>query len=589
MTAIKQILDAYREGHGALLISGRSIYDFVKDDDKIRPLFEALRRALYQEYGMVFITYSLANGINLFENWIADDADRQTVRGALNASGLIGASADNNDAVAVIRSVAALLRTGTENLKWKDGRPMRLAICLEFSEHLAPCVPPGSQTDPQLVFTELVYIMSQSLALRDSGNLVLFQGRSDQMDELVRGSVKNVYLPQPAESEKSEFLSAAIEFYDKAAFEEGLTREGVIALSVNTPNRSIENILRASHRSGRPVTTLEIAEQKGRDVELLSEGTLTPLDTRRVAGLNLVGRNIQVPQKIIRRFSSLLLKRDPTMPANVLLGGAPATGKTDLALLAAYQGECPAYQMHSPKGGIVGETERKARRQQEALKEWVPNVAFCDEITEAMPLERGEFNGDSGASRAVTAQLLTALSDETRRGRSLLIATTNRIWAMGDAMRSRFIVIPVLSPLEEDYPQILLALAKRITPECEIDPESQKIKEAAACFYAKGANPRRMRSALSNALILSERSVLDVNSILFAAHDLCPASDTASGMYADLQAIRYCTSMSFLPWSGTDDYKFPHYLKGIVNESNGEIDISALERKIDELKAHANV
>jgi len=77
MTAIGQILDIHRDGRGAAMISGRSLYDFVLDGGKIRPLLEALRRALYDEFGMVLVTYSLANGVNWFESWIANEADRR--------------------------------------------------------------------------------------------------------------------------------------------------------------------------------------------------------------------------------------------------------------------------------------------------------------------------------------------------------------------------------------------------------------------------------------------------------------------------------------------------------------------------------
>lgn len=591
MEAIQQILEAYREGHGAMLVSGRSLYDFVTDDGRIRPLFEALRRSLYKEFGMVFVTYSLANGFHWFENWIASEADRAKVRESLQNSGLFGIAADDREVISTVRAAATLVRTNTENLKWQDGRQMRFAVCFEFTDHFAPCGIPGSQPDSQLVIIELVHIMSQSLSLRNTGNLLLFHGRLDLIDQLVRSAPKSIRLPQPSKEEKQEFIAAALELYDEALFEDGLTVEGVVSLTVNTPNRGLENLLRASHRAARALTAKDIAEQKNRDVEQLSEGTLLPLDTSRARGVRLVGQNIEVPQKFMRQLAVRLYRGDASTPANVLAAGAPATGKTDLVLQLAEQAQCPAYQMVSPKGGIVGETERKARLQQQALREWVPAVAFCDEITEALPLERGEFNGDSGASKAVTAELLASLSDESRRGRSLFIAATNRVWAMGAAMRSRFIVIPVLSPLREDFASIIVATADRITPGCNIRADDNRVLEAGEIFYTKGANPRHIRSALSNAVVITEKETIDPDLILFAARDLCSMCDRASSIYADLQAIRFCTSKSFLPWGNgpADKYSFPEYLKGIVNEANGDVDGSALERRIEELRPYVNV
>ncbi|MBK8464953.1 MAG: AAA family ATPase [Chloracidobacterium sp.] len=591
MSAIRQILDTHKSGHGALVVTGRSLYDFVPSKGKIRPLFETLRRDLYQEFGMVFCTFSKANGLHWFESWIADEGDRRTVREALQNSGLLSLRANDQEMVAAVRAAAALVRTNTEDLKWSDGRRMRFCMCFEFAEHFAPCTPPGGHSESQLVVIELVHIMSQSLALRDSGNLILFHGRKDLIDDLVTSAAKLIDLPPPDLAEKEEFIAAALDLYEGASFEEGLTPEGAAALTKQTPNRGLENLLRASDRNGRPLTIDQLVEQKDRDVKEMSEGTLRPLDTTRVDGLRLVGKNVGTPLQIVERFGERLLERDPTMPANVLLAGAPATAKTDLALHAARLGQCPAYQMMSPKAGLVGETERLARLQQDVLRRFSPAFAFIDEITEAFPLERSEFNGDSGASDAVRAELLTCLSDQTRCGQTLLVATTNCIWKIGAAMRSRFIVIPVLTALPEDIPSIIAATADRICPGCNIPTDDERVISAARIFHAKGATPRHIRTSLSNTLMITGKREIDPDTVLLAADDLCQVEDTLSGVYADLQAIRYCTSKAYLPWAGANlaDYTFPEYLKGLVDETNGDIIGHALLKKIEELKPYANV
>lgn len=593
MNSIEPILQAYREGQSALLLSGRSLYDFVAEEGRIRPLFEVLRRHLFREYGMVFISYSLATGLNWFESWIPEEADRQTIRQLLQNNRLLELPKTENEVVAIVRGVASLSRANTENLKWKDGRQMRFAVCFEFSEHLAPgSLANGTQTDAQLIVSELVHLTSQSLALRNSGNLILFHGREMLIDELVCSVLKQVHLLQPDKAEKEDFLKVALNLYSDASFEDGLSPEAVVSLTLNTPNRGIENQLRASHRGKRNLTAKEISAQKNRDVEQLSEGTLRSLETDNMQNIRLAGKNVEKPQAILMRLADCLVKGDSTMPANLLLSGAPGTAKTDLAKLVSYLGKAPAYEMISVKGSLVGETERKARLQQQALRQWTPSISLCDEISEALPLQRNDdFDGDSGASRAVTATLLTALSDETRRGKSLLIATTNRPWAMGAAMRSRFTVLPVLFPLKEDFPSIIDATARRIAPDSRLNLADEKIIEAANIFYRKGANPRHLRSALSNALLLSGgKAVFEPEDVLFAAHDLCATTDFTSTVYADLWAIKCCTSRSFLPWSDAPgQYHFPDYLKGIVDEETGEINETELNKKIAELKPSANV
>ncbi len=163
---VEPILQAYREGQSALLLSGRSLYDFVADDGRIRHLSEVLRRTLFRECGMVFISYSLAAGLNWFESWTAEEADRQTIRQLLRNNNLLDHPPSENEVVSVMRGVATLARGNTENFKWKDGRQMRFAVCFYFSEHLAICsLANGSQSDEQLIVSVLVLVTSQSLAL----------------------------------------------------------------------------------------------------------------------------------------------------------------------------------------------------------------------------------------------------------------------------------------------------------------------------------------------------------------------------------------------------------------------------------------
>jgi hypothetical protein len=482
-----------------------------------------------------------------------------------------------------------LCRTPAGSLQWADGGPARFAFLLEFAEHLAPgTLTNGTQSDGQLVAIELAHLTAQSLALRNSGNVVIFHGREGMVDPLVASVLHTVVLEQPEEAEKREFFEAARQVYPRAALDAGLTAEMVAHLSTHTPNRGLEALMLAADVSGRPVTASDLTARKSADVLQLSEGTLGLLDTARVTGLQLCGRNIASPHRLMEVFGDALLRGDSAMPGAVLLAGAPGSGKTDLALLAAARAGVSAYEMHSPKAGIVGETERRTRLQQSLLAQFQPNVAFIDEITEAFPMQRSDFDGDSGASRAVMASLLTALSDEGRRGRSLLVATTNCPWRVSAAMLSRFLIIPVLHPLREDYAEILVATAVRVEPAARFDSRDERIQLAASLFFDKGATPRDVRRALGNARLL--KGHLDENAVLFAAEDQCTSSSRMSNIYADLWAVQCCLQKSLFPWH--DDpagYAFPAHLSGIIDPHTGDKNEIELHKRIEELRPHANV
>lgn len=589
MHPLTPIYQAYDEGRAALRLSGRPRYDLIPDEDgAVRPLIESLRRGLRRRYGMALITYSLAEGLDWDEPRIADERDRRTLATALRTHRLVDIAQDQNETVRVIRGISTLCRMPAGGMRWADNSELRLGFLFEFTEHLMPgAMASGTQSDPQLVAIELAHLTSQSLALRASGNLVMFHGREGLLDELVCGALHGVRIPLASEEEKRAFLAAAATIYPKARFEDGLTPEAIASLTSNTTNRGAEELMRASERTGRAITVRELTEQKSRDVETLSEQTLTVLDTRRVADLHLAGRNIAVPAHVLGLCSEALLRGDPSMPANILLAGAPGTGKTDLAIRTAALAKVAAYELHSPKGSLVGETERKSRIQQTVAREWTPNICFADEITEKLPLQRSEFDGDSGASRAVMAAMLTALSDETRRGKSLLVASTNCLWRIGKAMLDRFTVIPVLQPLAGDFPAIVAVTAARVDRQAAVDIGSPQVLEAARMFHEKGATPRHIRSALSNALLLKGR--LTADTILFAARDYTGMSGQASAIYSDLWAIKCCSSSSFLPWcDDPEGYPYPPYLAGLV-DATGRIDEGELNRRIEQYRGGANV
>jgi hypothetical protein len=186
------------------------------------------------------------------------------------------------------------------------------------------------------------------------------------------------------------------------------------------------------------------------------------------------------------------------------------------------------------------------------------------------------------------AQLLTSLADEGRRGRALLVATTNCPWRIGTAMRSRFIVIPVLHPLATDFPAIVTAIVRRVDPDSSIQADEDAVVTAAALFFEKGANPRHIRGSLSNALLL--RGCLDRDAIVFAARDFCESGDRISAEYADYWAIKCCSSLSLLPWSRAPvSYPYPAHLRGVVQQDTGELRHDELDRRITELRQHANL
>ena len=578
-----------QEGRPAICLTGRSLDELaLAENDKIRPIREIIRRHARENLNMVVITFSFARGLDWGRIDITNSSDQKTIEAILRECKLHDLPTDEHEFTTFIRGITLLLvRSSAEGVKWVNGHAMKFLVLIEFAEHKFPCLQNGTQTREQLMAIESLNLTSQNLAMRKSGNLLMVHGREGMIDELSISGLHHVRLPQTTKQEIIDALPALRLAYPKADFDGGLDDRAIANLVSGTPLRILEGEMRASQYSSKKITAKELTAAKEQSIIALSEETLSILNTDRVKGVALQGINIQVPFQAAQKFAQGLKDTNSSMPANIIFVGAPGTAKTDLSLKIGSEADAPAFEMHSPKGSLVGETERKMRLMKQILSGFSPHIIFIDEITEMLPLQRSDFDGDSGASKSVTAGLLSILSDESRRGHSLLIGTTNCPWRIGAAMQSRFVFIPVLHPLEIDFPAILVETANRVA-NIKFDMQEPLIQRAAKVFFAKGANARHIRGAIAQASLLI--TPLTPQAILFAAEDFCASSDRASAIYADLCAIQICSYRSFLPWSNDPaNYPFPDHLKMIVNPLTGDINHQALKDEIEKYKSDANV
>jgi hypothetical protein len=592
---IAPILDAYRSGQQILLVSGRPLSDLhLAESGGIRPLLSTLSRQAWREFGMGTLLFNLAQGPRWSWEGVSDE-ERSAYEARLGRGevpllhGIRAAEQHRDNAFERAFLLLASVKRTIEHIE-----PMSpLLLIWEFGEDLVPDADRGSRLDWVVQFAELLQLLTTDYRRRRHPFLMVLAGAPERIDPRVVRTLHPVALPQPDRDEKLRFIAALreLEATSAATTEPGMDDQVMANLTALTPNTSLEEAFLASARTRKPVTHAILIEKKRADVVAMSEGTLSLMDTERVKRIRLAGRTIQKAMDLLAKLADGLRRGDPLTPINVILAGAPSTAKTDLALWTALRCMVPAYSVFSPKGSLVGQTERLARLLFRVLKELSPAFGFVDELTEAFPTERHSMNLDSGASAAVTAEMLSALSDSSRAGRTVLLATTNCPWRVGAAMASRFLYIPVLSAIVEDYPEILCAIAEGLFPNVDWDFEDQTIRDAARLFHQKGASPRVMRTLISSKISTTDEGATP--SLLLRAAKACAPQDPrdrASAEYADLFAIRACSDLEMLPWFGRmTEYPLPTYLQGIIDENSGEPDPEALNRRLEELRPHVNV
>lgn len=592
MNALNPIFDAYTGGWPALLVTGRPLSDLDLDDAaRMRTLFSALSRRAFAQHGMVVLSYTLATGLEFGLEALDSRADRDAAERVLRAHGLkereqdrpgLHGPAADSDAVDVIRGLIRLFESADVSARTSDGREMRFGCFFGFPEHLAPAG--QNSTLEQMLTVELAVLASENFMIRRNRHLIAFHGREGVIDDRLAGLLHHVRLPMPDVTAKSAFVEAALTANPGARFADGLSVEQVANLTSSTPNRGLEATIRSSDHLGRPIGAVELVSTKERDVVHMSEGTLSLLRTDVDNGDELRGRNVAAVVRVLQDYADRLATGDRRLPLAMLLAGPPGNGKSIMAQQLARRSGVPAYRMLNPKAGIVGETERRARLQHVALHALAPSVAFLDELTDTYPLRRSSFDGDSGASKAVLGELLQALADESRQGRTLLIAATNRPWELDAPFQDRFEFLPVLYPLREDMPEVVASIANRIAGTATVAADDTAVSRAAELYFRKGASPRRVVATINRAFLATDR--IDGSVLMQAAEDFCGASDFQAIVHADLSAIYFATYRPYLPWAeAPSDYPFPDHIAPFVDARTGEIDKEQLAHHLSSLEA----
>ncbi len=144
-------------------------------------------------------------------------------------------------------------------------------------------------------------------------------------------------------------------------------------------------------------------------------------------------------------------------PKGVLLFGPPGCGKTLLAKAVANETEAHFITVNAPAlmSKFVGEAEERIRQVFKEAEDNAPSIIFFDEIDAIAP-KRDEVIGE--VERRVVAQLLASMDGMEARGNVIVIAATNRVNSIDEALRrpgrfDREIEFPV--PGKKERKQIL--------------------------------------------------------------------------------------------------------------------------------------
>jgi len=594
--AVNLLLEPYINGKSVIIHSGRDLYDLdVNNEGKITPLIESLREQAFNDHNLVLIEYSKSSGI-YYDLRLLNDNEKENVNKALNTIGICKSNnSDVSNEPEFVRIMRGLLKLSLQksNMLLRNGTPLKFMVIFHFTEHLTPNLQTGYHSEDQLLSIETALKLAKSLGLRKSGNYVIFsEARQGTLENLLYQNINNVNLNQPNKNDKIEFITALKNRYENSKTEVSLNDDIIANLSSGTPNRSLEEIYLSSDKTGSEIVSSDIFLKKQKDIVSLSEGTLESIDLSRIKNQNLVGSTVKKPLSILMRLAEQFKRGDTNCLRNLMFCGSPSSGKTVMVITAAYLAGIQSFFLNSPKDSYVGESERKAKLMLNLLKQ-LGGFGIIDEVEMIFPLNRNSMNSDSGVTQNLQGQLQQFLSDPSLSGKVLLLATSNRPNAISEAMRQRWVIVPVLMPLEMDFPEIILSIAKGLNPELSIAVDDHDLISAAKLFSNAGAAPREIREALiaSNAII---EGPINLEHIFFASKDIIPSGNLNASIFADYCALSYCRNYSFLPWwdektnSPDENFPYPDYIREILTDSK-RIDVYKLNKKIRELEPYVNI
>ena len=153
-----------------------------------------------------------------------------------------------------------------------------------------------------------------------------------------------------------------------------------------------------------------------------------------IGGLGEQVKKVREMVELPMKHPELFQKLGIVPPKGILLYGPPGTGKTLLAKAVANEAQVHFIYVSAPEimGKFVGEAEERVRNLFKDAQENAPSIIFIDEIDSIAP-KRDEVVGE--VERRVVAQILSLMDGLEGRGEVIVMAATNRINSIDEALR----------------------------------------------------------------------------------------------------------------------------------------------------------
>jgi transitional endoplasmic reticulum ATPase len=373
----------------------------------------------------------------------------------------------------------------------KDGVPLKpeLLFTLVITDADA-VVPDGAIGQMGMDRAPIVHIRNwaREEMIGTSNRIILLTRHLTEIHESIRGGtsgVSTISIPKPTMVDRLAWLNnyandvesqikilgRKLNFngfeYDSIYMAEGFDFNQFAVQSAGMSRKQMEDVIMKSWNNNQPIDYQLVRERKQKALEDEYQGIIDFYEPEH--GFEHIGGHTHLKRYFNRKVIKPLRSGDKRLcTSGMLMTGPPGTGKTVIAKALAKEAKMNFMIAHLDKlfDGLVGGTESKTRKFLEAAESAAPVIVFMDEMDSVLSSGR-QSAGDSGTSARVFNAIMTWLSDDSRKGRIVVIGASNRPDLLDSALirSGRFDAkIPALPPFKGDWKgrlEILAALCKK--------------------------------------------------------------------------------------------------------------------------------
>lgn len=448
--------------------------------------------------------------------------------------------------------------------KTEDNNSGRILLYVESIEMILPDAPIAqmSLTDRKLLM--LLEEMAGNSAADAFGNcLIMTTDNAHEVNSDLRRSsnrVEKISIPLPNKEERVRFIEEEIVASNPDLFKGKLTAQGFSNLSAGLSKIQIEDVALRAHAENTVITEDLVRDRKTDIIRSEYEDVIEIIDSD--IGFNDIGGMDTIKQYFIEEVIKPILNGEEDywrVPLGIMFLGPAGTGKTLLAQGAAKESQMNCVNLNIAKilNKYVGSSEKNFEKALQCIASMEPTIVIVEEIDNVFA---GRGTDSSGVGGRLFKRFLEFMSDTSRRGKVIVIATSNYPSRMDAALKrpGRFDKkIPFLVPETNERLSIINVLIRRKGFEFEI-PDINTLKnkqkerggKAMLLFLKKtdGMTGAELETIVQKAITYTFKrgeKLVTGEDILKASTVVIPS--TSAIMEMTREALIECNDLEFIP------------------------------------------